>query len=208
MTTLKNWVNGWINKGFSKSKLVIGLPAFGKTSSDYTALLYRDILDWYNLPQDSDMVMHNSKTYYFNNINTIIDKTLYMLDDNLKGIMFWELGQDITVNDPRSLLRNAYETIYERTPVTTGRELNTSTDPALYPNPVQNIVNLEFNMKEPSDITFTIYNIYGKKVEHYRKYFNKGINTLPIITQHYPSGVYLLRCNIGGKSYIVKFIKI
>ncbi len=208
MATLKNWVNGWINKGFSKSKLVIGLPAFGKTSSDYTALLYRDILDWYDIPQDSDMVMHNSKTYYFNNINTIIAKTRYMLEDNLKGIMFWELGQDITVNDPRSLLRNAYETIYEQTPVTTGSNLNIGANPALYPNPVQDMVNLEFNMNKTSDITFTIYNLYGKEVGHYRKYFNKGINTLPIKTQHYPAGVYLLKCNIEGKAYIVKFIKI
>jgi hypothetical protein len=207
LSMLRDWVNGWINKGFSRSKLVIGLPAYGKTPSDYSSLLYRNILDLYNIPPDSDMVIHNNKTYYFNNVNTIIEKTRYMLDEKLKGVMFWELGQDITVNDPRSLLRNAYETIYGQTPVATGGEITISAEPILYPNPAQNTTNLQFNLNEPAAITLSVYNSYGEKVGYYHDFLNNGFNTLPITTQAYPSGVYLLRCNIEDRIYILKFIK-
>jgi hypothetical protein len=92
--------------------------------------------------------------------------------------------------------------------VSTGGEITISAEPILYPNPAQNITNLQFNLNEPAAITLTVYNSYGEKVGYYHDLFNKGFNTLPITTQAYPSGVYLLRCNIEDRVYILKFIKI
>ena len=207
MVTLENWVNGWINSGFSKSKLVIGLPAYGKTPADNTAIMYGDVVNLYDPQPDIDMIIHDSKTYYFNGINTIKQKTQYMLDNNLKGVMMWELGQDITVTDPKSLLRSIYETIYNSGGVTIVETITTNNSLKLYPNPVQNKVNVEFELNEPANISFTVSNIYGQTVWYYKDFFKIGKQRISINIKEYLDGFYILNYNNGKNTCQIKFIK-
>ena len=186
MATLENWVNGWVNNGFSKSKLVIGLPAYGKTPSDNSAIIYRDIVNLYSPQADTDMITHNNKTYYFNNINTIKEKTQYMLDNELKGVMMWELGQDTTVNDPKSLLWNIHETIYNPGAVATPEFIATANTLKLYPNPTcDNIyIETEVDTEKVQLINFTGQVILEQIIRD---------NKTEINTSDIKSGIYFVK---------------
>ena len=108
----------WENAGFPRSKMILGLPFFGREvvadaetqSSPYYA--YKEIVsDYLSLPVDPDIDAVDPDTgevypdstdevgvINFDGINTIKDKTRYVLENGYGGVMFWELT-NYTVDD-------------------------------------------------------------------------------------------------------------
>ena len=112
LSMLQGWVDGWVNGGFTRSKLVVGLPAFGRTPADNTSVTYREIFQTYGPGPAVDSVLHNGKLYYFNGIDTVKLKSQYVMDTGLGGVMMWELGHDMPVlTTPASLLRAVCEVV-------------------------------------------------------------------------------------------------
>lgn len=78
----------------------------------------------------------------------------------------------------------------------------------LYPNPASNETTLKINSgNEPSVITITITDMYGKTVYHHLKTMETGLNTITLNTQTYANGLY--QVTIGSnKSSITKKLSI
>jgi hypothetical protein len=111
LATLGGWVDSWLAAGLPESQVVIGLPDFGRTSANSSSIKYRDAIQLYAPPASQDWVVHNGATYYFNGVDTIRSKALYARSHRLRGVMFWELGQDLPVGHPRNLLRTVGEVL-------------------------------------------------------------------------------------------------
>jgi len=97
----------WKGRGYTDvSKMVIGLPFYGykfKSAAGglASAMTYSEIVAAYpNLEcdvDDIDLVM-------FNGPETIRKKVEYVMANGLKGVMIWDMGQDIASTKSKSLL--------------------------------------------------------------------------------------------------------
>lgn len=115
LSTIKSKVAGWEAAGLSKQKIVIGLPMYSRNSvwgSTPNSVTYRNIVAANpSLSPSTDFVTYSGTSQYFNGIDTITNKSNYAKKDGLQGVMFWEIGQDVPVSDPKSLLVTASDTI-------------------------------------------------------------------------------------------------
>lgn len=101
-------VDFWKRKGYTQSsKMVIGLPFYGyRFKSDSGGLApqvsYKDIATWFPfLGADQD----EHQLIVFNGPGTIREKTSYAKRKKFKGVMVWELTQDLSADHPKSLLK-------------------------------------------------------------------------------------------------------
>jgi chitinase len=98
-------LNYWTGRGLPASKAVIGVPFYGRSSSEYVS--YSDILARGGNPNAD---FFNGIGY--NGIPTIKSKTNLAFDRSAGGIMIWELSQD--VNNQNSLLTAINEVVVAR----------------------------------------------------------------------------------------------
>jgi GH18 family chitinase len=109
----ENTIDYWLKKNnLPKEKLVAGVPFYGWLfkSADNAAgaeeTAYRDILN--SFPNQDAHLKDNIGLLYYNGMETIQKKAKYIRDNNLGGIMIWELTQD-TDNADKSLLNVIHE---------------------------------------------------------------------------------------------------
>ncbi len=89
----------WVKRGFSRNKMVMGLPFYGykfkdKNGGQAKALRYSEIVAAFpNIDADSDQT---PKEHYcfFNGPEIIKKKTNYALENGFAGVMVWEMSQD------------------------------------------------------------------------------------------------------------------
>lgn len=92
----KRSISFWNKKhGVPLSKLCLGLPFYGYDFSDNnktTSKMYKEIiaLDVSNQYKDE------TNNIFYNSVTTIEKKVEYAIENNLAGVMIWELGQDTT----------------------------------------------------------------------------------------------------------------
>ena len=67
----------------------------------------------------------------------------------------------------------------------------------IYPNPVQNTAKIQFISGNSADVTFTVFNYLGEKVEERNITASRGVNDIKINAQNYTNGVYLYSINNG-----------
>ena len=115
LSTIKSKVSSWESAGLKKQNIVIGLPMYsrpGVWGVTPAAVTYRNIVSANpSLSPSADSVVYSGTTQYFKGIDTIVSKSNYAKKDGLQGVMFWEIGQDVPVSHPKSLLVTASETI-------------------------------------------------------------------------------------------------
>jgi GH18 family chitinase len=106
-------INHWLNnKNIPKGKLVAGVPFYGflfkspHNAGGAESKAYRDILTMY--PNQEAHLKDNTGLLYYNGMETIQNKAKYIVDNNLAGIMIWELTQDTDLAD-KSLLNVIYQ---------------------------------------------------------------------------------------------------
>jgi GH18 family chitinase len=79
----------WVKRGVPKSKLILGLPFFGRNAKK-KSMTYDEIVRRFKPSPDSDQ----AGGYHFNGPATIRKKTDYARKEGFGGVMIWELGQD------------------------------------------------------------------------------------------------------------------
>ena len=100
-----------IKYNISPEKINLGIPFYGRIFSGLDpqywtkSIIYRNIRDEYEIIPSQD----EAGGYYYNGIQTVKKKTNYARNNNLGGVMIWELGQDTL--DEFSLLKAIQEEI-------------------------------------------------------------------------------------------------
>ncbi|MDD4819715.1 MAG: glycoside hydrolase family 18 protein [Flavobacteriales bacterium] len=119
-THLENSYNYWIKQRHMPThKYVVGLPVYGLASGlpkKYTSASYASILRVNGTSYSTvDTAYMTSKNFpepyivYYNGLPTIEKKVRFTLENDLGGIMFWEVSQD--TNDQFSIIKHSVELI-------------------------------------------------------------------------------------------------
>jgi chitinase len=97
-------IQAFIERGAPLEKLLLGVPFYGRDVHNFSIeRTYAEIVTQYHPAPDVDEV----GGVYFNGAATIQQKTRYALEQQLGGVMIWELGQD--TSDDTSLLQAIYQ---------------------------------------------------------------------------------------------------
>ncbi len=93
----------FMDAGIPREKLILGIPFYGRNvQPPYRVLAYEEIMKQYQPASSADEV----DGIYFNGIETIRRKTCYAINEDLGGVMIWELAHDTT--DASSLLQTIF----------------------------------------------------------------------------------------------------
>jgi hypothetical protein len=67
-----------------------------------------------------------------------------------------------------------------------------------YPNPFNPVTTISFSVKEPTDYTLTIYNLYGQMVGSFKGTADRGVKVIEWDASHHATGVYLYKLEAGS----------
>lgn len=101
------WTSLFDEKGFSRGKLVLGVPLYGQPEDPAAKQVSYDILAKNN-PENlvRDSVKINGHTYHYNSHPTLRRKTQLALEQDLGGMMMWEAGLDSHGPDSAAIVIN------------------------------------------------------------------------------------------------------
>ena len=94
----------------------------------------------------------------------------------------------------------------ECTGVNENQAVNPMTAVRVYPNPVQDVLNIEVNASMTSEMSIAVYNITGQKVMETSANVNAGINTPSINVSSLNSGIYFVTVKANGFENTMKFV--
>jgi len=100
----------WINyRGWPKENILLGVPFYGKNfeQNGVTDISFANIVKQYPDAYNSDQV----NNIYYDGINTMANKTQYVVDNKLGGMMIWEIALDSPVESV-SLLNTIYNIMH------------------------------------------------------------------------------------------------
>jgi len=84
-------------------------------------------------------------------------------------------------------------------------EMPAYSDLNIYPNPVNDILNVEFNLTRSSNVELKVYDLLGKVVyEDLEGYNQSGVKNYSLRLGDLHSGIYLLKLNVDGQTYVKK----
>ena len=84
--------------------------------------------------------------------------------------------------------------------------VNPMTTSRVYPNPATDVLNIEVNASQASEMSITVFNLMGQKVMDKNVTLNTGINTPSISTSSLTSGIYFVTVKANGFENTMKFI--
>jgi hypothetical protein len=108
MSIFTRAIDEYLEVGVPKEKLLVGVPFYGRTDNlkDTEAVTYREVYESVpNLSPDVNSFVKGGKTFLYNGYTLISQKGEYLRRKKIKGVMVWELAQDISYSNPLSLLR-------------------------------------------------------------------------------------------------------
>lgn len=84
--------------------------------------------------------------------------------------------------------------------------VNPMTSTRVYPNPTTDVLNIEVNASQASEMSISVYNIMGQNVMNKTVNINTGINRPSISTAELNSGIYFVTVKANGFENTMKFI--
>lgn len=91
----------WVDRGFTRDKLVMGVPLYGykfnsTAGGQATGIPYKTIVSDYPVLGDELNLTPGDDLTHFNGPDLIKEKTEYIIDNDFGGIMMWDMSQDAT----------------------------------------------------------------------------------------------------------------
>jgi hypothetical protein len=77
----------------------------------------------------------------------------------------------------------------------------------VYPNPFNDMVYVEIELSDNSNMAWSIFDMSGKLVMSGTQSMSAGMNNFAIEATHLPSGLYMLKANIGGAMHTARILK-
>ena len=98
--------NDFIAWGFPKEKIGMSFPTTASTGSTVSG--YKNIVAANpDLTPDMNTATMSGSTYTFNGVDCVKDKMNFILEQNSGTVMYFDMGNDVSVSDPLSLIRAA-----------------------------------------------------------------------------------------------------
>ncbi|MBR6227423.1 MAG: T9SS type A sorting domain-containing protein [Bacteroidales bacterium] len=95
---------------------------------------------------------------------------------------------------------------YEGLGISENPAVNPMTATRVYPNPATDVLNIEVNASQASEMSISVFNIMGQNVMNQTVSINTGINTRPVSISELNSGVYFVTVKANGFENTMKFI--
>ena len=108
------------------------------------------------------------------------------------------------VNDPYVTVDVMYNNMTNPVGVAeiTAAELNT----VVYPNPVSNVLHVDFNLEQPHDLTIQLVNVLGEVVYATEIQAVAGMNNFKLNVKEFATGVYSLNTQIGDQTFAERVV--
>lgn len=98
--------NNFISWGFPKEKIGMSFPTTASTGSTVSG--YKNIVAANpDLTPDMNTATMSGATYTFNGVDCVKEKMNFILEQNSGTVMYFDMGNDVSVSDPLSLIRAA-----------------------------------------------------------------------------------------------------
>lgn len=178
----------------------------------YKNILNKGINNGNYNPDQNSLVDQNGVSWYFNGVNQIKKKQNFIIDNNLLGTMYFDMGNDFRVADYKSLIRAQNDIIASNvdtlithinpTSIPSIRQDMTGTLFSYYLDTVNE--NIILNLTEDNICAKTIcdmYTIDGKHIIRQELPHKENIVSLKGLNR----GTYLLKISADHKTQTIKF---
>lgn len=114
----KSTISTLLSYGFSKDKMIMSYAtttsgaydSTGTTMSSSTVAGVRNgLLDedtYERTDADAEYGEYNGSYYYFMGPNQVYNRAKYCLENNISGIFYWDMGNDVSIDNPYNLAKN------------------------------------------------------------------------------------------------------
>ncbi len=102
--TVKERLENYTKSNYPNNRLLIGVPFYGRHADRRTQKYYQ-----FADKLAGNQVISIYDGFSFNSAEVMREKVRYFKEAGYKGIMIWELTQDVPYSNPMSLLRAIYE---------------------------------------------------------------------------------------------------
>ena len=137
--------------------------------------------------------------------NTTSAATYYVKVKGFSGVFSTTSCYNLIVNASSSTFRSSELTEYTEGNIN-AQKLNNSSELILYPNPAQDLIQVNFFNEENSIVEISMIDLLGKVIESKSVDATEGFNTTEMNTSSLQNGIYLLRVVQDGDVQIRKFI--
>ncbi len=152
---------------------------------------------------------YNATDYIFKiNINNPDNKTVYLFDNylgtqTLLDVPYYEYNFIVDESVPASVATDRFQLIFDNTTLSNYRFEMAGVE--VYPNPVENILNIEKGQFSGQINTISIYDITGKKVIDINDLEQE--NELWVDMSSLSKGLYILKLNTSNGQFQKKLVK-
>lgn len=116
-----------------------------------------------------------------------------------------------TVDEPNGEIRGQVLRGFQCFSITTGvgESAATSDEPlvSLYPNPANELLNVNINSSENTEVVISVMDVLGKELNRQRVLAKAGNNILNLDLSSYPEGIYFLDVKTDTERFTKRFIK-
>ena len=198
----------WRNQGLADSKMTLGVPFYGydfTNQSNVTAFTFGSLIS------DNKHLAYTDQEgeKYYNGIPTIQYKTMLTMNEELAGVMIWELGQDAFGSIGEFSLLSAIDQVIQTGEVViTGVEaplaMQKGRSIKIYPNPFQNELIISKG-DDQENICVNIFDLQGRKQQSHILSESSVEHRFDL--SHLSRGIYILEIMIDDFRYTEKIMK-